>query len=265
MRGVSYLGCIAAADRPCAAAHDATFLGFRLLDLENQTVKWQSPHMGVGAALTYAFATEAVDTPGARNCAKLEPPEKAYVPSHITADQFRHEVAEAFRMWEGVANLTFRETLTPRALTSSSARRASRGPRLHQRHPDASGRAGPEDDRALAHLPQPAPALEDRLRRPARRVRPALHHRARDRARHRARSPERGGRAHVLPLRRAPEGPAAGRHPGRRAALRTAAGHVALRRHRDRIDPRAQRAAGEQTRPVVRHRRSRARILPPAR
>ena len=63
-----------------ASAHDATFLGFRLLDLENQTVKWQSPHMGVGAALTYAFATEAVDTPGARNCAKLVPPEKAYRP-----------------------------------------------------------------------------------------------------------------------------------------------------------------------------------------
>ena len=98
-----------------AWAHDETFLGFRLLDLENQTVKWQSPHMGVGAALTYAFATEAVDTPGARNCAKLEPPERAYVPSHITADQFRHEVAEAFRVWEGVANLTFRQTADSRA------------------------------------------------------------------------------------------------------------------------------------------------------
>lgn len=98
-----------------AWAHDETFLGFRLLDLENQTVKWQSPHMGVGAALTYAFATEAVDTPGARNCAKLVPPENAYLPSHITTDQFRHEVAEAFRVWEGVANLNFRETADSRA------------------------------------------------------------------------------------------------------------------------------------------------------
>jgi hypothetical protein len=97
-----------------ASAHDATFLGFRLLDLENQTVKWQNPHMGVGAALTYAFANEAVDTPGARNCAKLVPPENAYLPSHITTDQFRHEVAEAFRIWEGVANLTFREARDPR-------------------------------------------------------------------------------------------------------------------------------------------------------
>ena len=57
-----------------AWAHDETFLGFRLLDLENQTVKWQSPHMGVGAAITYAFATQPVETPKARNCAKLAPP-----------------------------------------------------------------------------------------------------------------------------------------------------------------------------------------------
>jgi hypothetical protein len=93
-----------------ARAADGTFLGFELLDLENQTVKWQSPRMGVGATVTYAFATEAVDTPGARNCAKLVPPEKAYAPSHISAEQFRHEAAEAFRMWEGVANISFRET-----------------------------------------------------------------------------------------------------------------------------------------------------------
>ena len=98
-----------------AWAGDQTFLGFRLLDLESQTVKWQSPRIGEGAAVTYAFATEATDTPGARNCAKLEPPDKAYVPSHISGGQFRHEVAEAFRMWEGVANITFREASEPRA------------------------------------------------------------------------------------------------------------------------------------------------------
>jgi hypothetical protein len=96
-----------------AGEHD--FLGFQLLDLEHQTVKWQSPRMGVGAAVTYAFATEAVDTPGARNCAKLVPPEKAYAPSQVTAEQFRHEVAAAFRMWEDVANISFREVHDTRA------------------------------------------------------------------------------------------------------------------------------------------------------
>jgi hypothetical protein len=98
-----------------AWADDRTFLGFQLLDLENQTVKWQSPHMGVGAAITYAFATQPVETPKARNCAKLVPPERAYTPSHITTERFRHEVAAAFRMWEGVANITFREVSDPAA------------------------------------------------------------------------------------------------------------------------------------------------------
>jgi hypothetical protein len=98
-----------------AWAGDHTFLGFQLLDLENQTVKWQSPRMGVGADITYALATELVETPGARNCAKLVPPDKAYAPSNITTDQFRHEVASAFRMWEGVANITFREVRDPHA------------------------------------------------------------------------------------------------------------------------------------------------------
>jgi hypothetical protein len=98
-----------------AWADDRTFLGFQLLDLENQTVKWQSPHMGVGAAVTYAFATQPIETPKARNCAKLVPAEKAYAPSHITTEQFRSEVAAAFRMWEGVANITFREVRDPGA------------------------------------------------------------------------------------------------------------------------------------------------------
>ena len=95
------------------AGEPAMFLGFRLLDLENQTVKWQSPHMGEGAHLTYAFATEATDTPGARNCAKMLPPSHAYAPSHIGESQFHREVAEAFRMWEGVANIAFRKASDP--------------------------------------------------------------------------------------------------------------------------------------------------------
>ena len=48
-----------------AAAKDAkTFMGFRLLDLENQTVKWRTPTFGKSAVVTYAFATDPVTTPG---------------------------------------------------------------------------------------------------------------------------------------------------------------------------------------------------------
>ena len=90
-----------------------TFLGFRLLDLENQSVKWESPRFGESAIVTYAFATGPVATPGARNCAKMLPPARAYAPSHIDESHFRGEVRGAFRMWEKVANISFREAADP--------------------------------------------------------------------------------------------------------------------------------------------------------
>jgi hypothetical protein len=94
-----------------ANAKDAkTFMGFRLLDLENQTVKWRTPTFGRSAVVTYAFATSPVTTPGARNCASMLPPAAAYEPSQISKRQFRSEVAAAFRMWEKVAEISFRET-----------------------------------------------------------------------------------------------------------------------------------------------------------
>jgi len=92
------------------ATEPSTFLGFRLLNLENQTVKWSTPAFGRSAGLTYAFAQAAVETPGARNCSSMQPPERAYAPSNITASQFRAEVAAAFRMWEKAADVSFRYT-----------------------------------------------------------------------------------------------------------------------------------------------------------
>ena len=90
-----------------------TFLGFRLLDLENQSVKWRTPTFGKSAVVTYAFATGPVSNPGARNCAAMLPPARAYDPSQISARQFRNEVAAAFRMWQKVADITFRESADP--------------------------------------------------------------------------------------------------------------------------------------------------------
>ncbi len=110
MRGVSLVAFLILSTGFAAAGKPETFLGFRLLDLENQTVKWQSPRFGESAVVTYAFATRPTTTPGARNCAKMLPPSRAYAPSHISESQFRREVAAAFRMWEGAANIAFRET-----------------------------------------------------------------------------------------------------------------------------------------------------------
>jgi hypothetical protein len=91
-----------------------TFFGFRLLDLENQSVKWQSARFGEPAHLTYGFAAEPTTTPGARNCAKLLPPAVAYAPSHISEPAFRREVAAAFRMWEAVADIHFTQAADPK-------------------------------------------------------------------------------------------------------------------------------------------------------
>lgn len=97
------------------AGDGSTYLGFRLLDLEQKWVRWHTPVLGSGAAITYAFATGPVTSEGARNCARMLPPETAYKRSDITEQQFRRETAEAFRMWEQVANLTFHEVDDPAA------------------------------------------------------------------------------------------------------------------------------------------------------
>lgn len=115
VRGVSLVAFALLSTGVALAGERQTFLGFRLLDLENQTVKWQSPRFGEPATVTYALARAATTTPGARNCAKMLPPEAAYAPSRITRDVFRREVAAAFRMWERVANITFREAARPEA------------------------------------------------------------------------------------------------------------------------------------------------------
>jgi hypothetical protein len=119
VRGIA-LVALALLGAGTAAAGDTdakreTFFGFRLLDLENQKVKWQSPRLGESAAVTYAFATRAITTKDARNCGRMLPPERAYGPSHIDNVQFEHEAAAAFRMWEAVADITFRRIDDPDA------------------------------------------------------------------------------------------------------------------------------------------------------
>jgi hypothetical protein len=115
VKGVSLVVLLLALTRVAAAGEPGTFLGFRLLDLENQTVKWRSPRWGESAAVTYALAREPTDTPGARNCARMLPSEWAYQRSRIGESQFRREVAAAFRMWEEVAGIAFREIDNPKA------------------------------------------------------------------------------------------------------------------------------------------------------
>jgi len=114
VRGFSLVAFLLITTGFAAAGEPETFLGFRLLDLENQSVKWQSPRWGEAATVTYAFATEPTTTKGARNCAKLLPPNVAYAPSHVSDGAFRREVAAAFRMWEAAADIRFRKIDDPK-------------------------------------------------------------------------------------------------------------------------------------------------------
>jgi len=115
VRGIAFVGLALVFATNVTAGEPKKFLGFRLLDLENQTVKWQSPEFGESAALTYAFATGPVHTKGARNCARMVPPSKAYLASNIKKSAFRRSVAAAFKMWEKAADITFREIDDPAA------------------------------------------------------------------------------------------------------------------------------------------------------
>ncbi|MDH4983342.1 matrixin family metalloprotease [Hyphomicrobium sp. D-2] len=95
------------------AGGGSTYLGFRLLDMEQKSVRWHTPVLGSGATITYAFVTEPVTSEGARNCARMQSAAMAYTRSGIAEQDFRNETAEAFRMWEKVANLAFREISDP--------------------------------------------------------------------------------------------------------------------------------------------------------
>jgi hypothetical protein len=115
VRGVSLVAFALIGSGLAIAGKPANFLGFRLLDLESQSVKWRSARFGAAATVTYGFATEPTTTPDARNCAKMLPPAAAYSPSHVSERVFHREVAAAFRMWEQVADIRFREAADPKS------------------------------------------------------------------------------------------------------------------------------------------------------
>lgn len=90
-------------------------LGFRLLVLDQQSMRWPDAPGGGAPVITYAFVTRPLATPGARNCRSLTSPDAAIDRSGISRADFRREVAAAFRMWEQVANVSFREVGGPEA------------------------------------------------------------------------------------------------------------------------------------------------------
>jgi hypothetical protein len=86
---------------------------FRLLVLDNAFVKWGEPKLGTGAAVTYAFATQDVVDEDARNCKHMTPFSDLAASAKLPLTQLKSEVQEAFRTWEKVSALRFREAENP--------------------------------------------------------------------------------------------------------------------------------------------------------
>ncbi|MCG2581342.1 MAG: matrixin family metalloprotease [Marinobacter sp.] len=80
--------------------------GYQLLELDGYKVKWGEQTLGVGATITYAFADETLRFDEARNCRDLAPM-KALSGPNLPFETLAREAAEAFRVWERAADLTF--------------------------------------------------------------------------------------------------------------------------------------------------------------
>lgn len=82
--------------------------GYRLLELDGYKVKWGDRRLGVGASVSYAFATESLRFDGARNCSELAPVD-ALLGEDLSLETLTREAAAAFRVWERAAGLSFHE------------------------------------------------------------------------------------------------------------------------------------------------------------
>lgn len=94
-RVVAAAALLAAAIAGAAPAED-----FRLLQIDGATVKWDSPRLGAGAAVTWGLA-EAGVAPGLRNCRRVGPPGPEAAPVRAAA-------AAAFALWSAAAGIAFR-------------------------------------------------------------------------------------------------------------------------------------------------------------
>jgi predicted Zn-dependent protease len=80
--------------------------GYRLLELDGYKVKWGKRQLGVGASVSYAFVSETLRFNDVHNCGDLAPIE-TLLGENLSMEMLVHETAEAFRVWERAAGLSF--------------------------------------------------------------------------------------------------------------------------------------------------------------
>ena len=83
--------------------------GYRLLRFTGAPMKWGTGRLGTGAVVTWRVPERDRSFEGARNCGAITPIENALASSRIERAAFLAEMRAAMRMWEDVADITFRE------------------------------------------------------------------------------------------------------------------------------------------------------------
>lgn len=90
------------------SAYSSDEAGYRLLEFDGYKVKWGDPNLGVGASVSYAFASTALRFDDVHNCGELASVEML-LGEHLSRETLVRETAAAFRVWEGAAGLSFHE------------------------------------------------------------------------------------------------------------------------------------------------------------
>ncbi|MHA7774990.1 matrixin family metalloprotease [Roseibium sp. M-1] len=83
--------------------------GFAPLKLDGNLVKWGKAELGTPAQVTYAFVQEPTVLQQARNCKSMDSLARLARINHLSMDAIREQVGLAFRLWEDVSGLSFRE------------------------------------------------------------------------------------------------------------------------------------------------------------
>jgi hypothetical protein len=100
------LCCALAWTAPAAQADDDAF---KVLKLDGHQVRWPLPAAGGPRVLTYRLATETRAFPTARNCRGLTSLDGLAAASRLPLVTLKEQAAAAVRMWEGAANVVFKE------------------------------------------------------------------------------------------------------------------------------------------------------------
>lgn len=89
--------------------------GYRLIDMNGHNVKWGLPIPGAGASLSYAVVTGPSASSGINNCRAIAGVSPLLARSGLSSLQFDAELAAAFGMWEGAADIHFFPAKNPAA------------------------------------------------------------------------------------------------------------------------------------------------------